>query len=606
MEGLLHWDLTPIYPGLASPELAQGFSDLSTLLDRIDQHHAGTLSAVGVQTSTAIPRSAVEELSKALDQAVDLFNDAWLLSGSLQVFIESIVATDTYNGAATRKLSELEVLQVRLRQGWTRFQAWIRTIAGALPRALEKAGSARDHAFILKETAEQGAFLMSEPEEMLAAELNLSGANAWSKLQRTITSQISVELELDGKTQTLPMPGLINLRTHPSEPVRRRAWEAEQREWRAVCEPLAACLNGIKGSSTVLNRRRGRVDSLHAPTDMARIDRATLDTLLQAMKDSRPHFHRYFKAKARLIGKEKLAWWDLFAPAGSVDRVYSWDETRSLIMETFGGFSPRLRALAERAFEKRWIDAEPRKGKSGGGFCSAVPSLKESRILVNFDGSLELVSTVAHELGHAFHNDCAYRAGKTELQQMTPMTLAETASIMCESIMYAALLARARGPQEQLAVLETELVNASQVIVDIYSRYLFEKEVMARREKAELCADELCDIMNRAQAAAYGEGLDERFRHPYMWTWKPHYYGPGLDFYNFPYAFGLLFSTGLYAVYKARGPGFVPDYEALLASTGEATAADLAARFGIDIRSRVFWDASIDVIRASIDRYCSL
>ncbi len=353
---------------------------------------------------------------------------------------------------------------------------------------------------------------------------------------------------LDGKTQTLPMPGLINLRTHPQEPVRRRAWEAEQQEWRKVREPLAACLNGIKGSSNVLNRRRGRSDCLHAPTDLVRIDR----------------------------------------------------------LETFGGFSPRLRALAERAFQKQWIDAEPRKGKSGGGYCSGVPSLKESRILVNFDGSMELVSTVAHELGHAFHNECAYAAGKTELQQMTPMTLAETASIMCESIMYAALLARARGPQEQLAVLETELVNDSQVIVDIYSRYLFEKEVMERREKAELSAEELCDIMDRAQAAAYGEGLDGKFRHPYMWTWKPHYYGTGLDFYNFPYAFGLLFSTGLYAVYKARGPGFVPDYESLLASTGEATAADLAGRFGIDIRSRAFWDDSLAVIRGSIDRYCAL
>jgi oligoendopeptidase F len=235
-----------------------------------------------------------------------------------------------------------------------------------------------------------------------------------------------------------------------------------------------------------------------------------------------------------------------------------------------------------------------------------VPAARESRILCNFDGSLEQVSTVAHELGHGFHNDCGFRAGKTMLQQSTPMTLAETASIMCETIVNDALLARTTEPREELALLEEALINGSQVIVDIYSRFLFEKELMERREKAELSADELCDIMGRAQAAAYGEALDERYRHPYMWTWKPHYYGTEVDFYNFPYAFGLLFSTGLYAVYRQRGTGFVPDYESLLASTGEATAADLAARFHIDLRSRAFWDASLETIKGSIDQYCAL
>ncbi len=378
------------------------------------------------------------------------------------------------------------------------------------------------------------------------------------------------------------------------------------KEWQKVREPLAACLNGLKGSSNTLLVRRGRKDCLDAPVDGARIDRATLDTLIGAVKDSLPLFRRYFLAKARRMGKDKLAWWDLFAPAGAVDRTFTWDHTRSLILETFGRFAPSLQALAEQAFDKRWVDAEPRKGKSGGAFCSPVPSLKESRILANFDGSLDQVTTIAHELGHAYHNDCAYRAGKTELQQMTPMTLAETASIMCESIVTGALLERATDPRERLAVLETDLVGASQTVVDIYSRFLFEKEVMERRQASELSADDLCDIMDRAQASAYGDALDERFRHPYMWTWKPHYYIAGTDFYNFPYTFGILFSTGLYAVYAARGPSFVPDYEALLASTGEGTAADLAARFGIDIRTRAFWDGSLQIIRARIDRYCAL
>lgn len=195
-------------------------------------------------------------------------------------------------------------------------QGWLRGIAEALRRALENAGPARDHAFILHEAAAQGAYLMSDLEEMLAAELSLAGAQAWSKLQRTLTSQINVEIELEGVARRLPMPALINLRSHPEESVRRRAYEAEMREWEKVQEPLAACMNGVKGMAVTLQRRRGRSDCLHAPIDQARIDHPTLQALLDAMKDSLPQFHRYFKAKAARLGKINLAWWDICAPTG--------------------------------------------------------------------------------------------------------------------------------------------------------------------------------------------------------------------------------------------------------------------------------------------------
>ena len=192
------------------------------------------------------------------------------------------------------------------------------------------------------------------------------------------------------------------------------------------------------------------------------------------------------------------------------------------------------------------------------------------------------------------------------MQQVTPMTLAETASIMCETIVTEAVLKQVTDPQEELAVLESQIGGAAQVIVDIYSRFLFEKEVFERRAKSDLTADELNAIMEKAQKATYGDGLDERYLQKYMWTWKPHYYSPALTFYNYPYAFGLLFATGLYAIYQQRGEAFVADYKNLLASTGEASAADLADRFGIDIRTRKFWDDSIAIIGKRIERYCEL
>jgi oligoendopeptidase F len=233
-----------------------------------------------------------------------------------------------------------------------------------------------------------------------------------------------------------------------------------------------------------------------------------------------------------------------------------------------------------------------------------LPGVEESRILCNFDGSLDQVSTVAHELGHAFHNECL--AGKKMLQRTTPMTLAETASIMDETIITNAALMDAANSDEEIAILETYLMGACQVIVDITSRFSFEKEVFERRVNSELSADDFCEIMLRCQKATYGDGLDEKFLHKYMWAWKSHYYIPSFSFYNYPYAFGLLFGTGLYALYKERGQAFVKDYEALLSSTGEATPVELASRFGIDIRKPDFWRTSLDIIGEKVQRYTKL
>ena len=365
-------------------------------------------------------------------------------------------------------------------------------------------------------------------------------------------------------------------------------------------------MNGVKGEVVTLNKRRGRKDALESAIEQARIDRPTLEAMLEAMKASFPMFRKYFKHKAKLIGKEKLAWWDIYAPVGKAGKSYSFEEARDFILENFESFSPELRTFSTRAFDNNWIDAEMREGKRGGGFCMEVQSVQESRILVNFDGSQDQISTISHELGHAFHNECAYQFEKTPLQQLTPMTLAETASTFCETIATEAVLAQVTDPQEELAVLEGQLNGASQVIVDIYSRYLFEKEVFERREGAELSADDFNEIMERAQKATYGDGLDERYLQKYMWTWKPHYYSTEISFYNFPYAFGLLFGTGLYAIYQQRGGDFVDDYKALLASTGEAMAADLADRFGINIRTRKFWDDSLAIIGKRVERYCEL
>ncbi|MDD2920883.1 MAG: M3 family oligoendopeptidase [Anaerolineales bacterium] len=593
------WDLTNVYPSLASKEFKNSLKKYKSLLDEMETFVK--------KAGKADSKTDAKKLGKLLGEAVDRFNAIFELSNTIDPYIYSFVSTDSHNKDAMRAFSEYEQISVQSRVLNTKFRAWVGKLGkSTVKKAAKTNASAKAHEFILNEAVEQSRYMMSEAEETLAAEMTLSGGNAFDKLQGTVTSQLSVDFELDGKMQKLPMPALINLCTHPDEATRRRGYEAENVAWESVQETLAACMNGVKGESITLNKKRGREDALHASIDNSRMDRATLNAMLGAMKDSFPMFRKYFKHKAKLLGKEKLAWWDLSAPMGKTAKVYSFEEARDFIIENFNTFSPELGKFARRAFDNNWIDAEQREGKRGGAFCMEVARVKESRILANFDGSFDQVSTLAHELGHAFHNECAYQAGKTILQQSTPMTLAETASIMCETIVTEATLAQATNPQEELAILESQINGAAAVIVDIYSRYLFEKEVFERREKSELSADDLNDIMERAQKATYAEGLDERYLQKFMWTWKPHYYSTNLAFYNYPYAFGLLFATGLYAIYQKRGADFVPDYKNLLASTGEDRAAELASRFGINISAKKFWADSLAIIGKRVERYCEL
>ena len=593
------WDLSNVYPSLESEEFKAAVEDYKKQVAALEKFFKSKLNKTDAKTKA-------KDLAPLVGKAIDQINKIQTLSSTIAPFIYSYVTTDSRDKVAMKTLSEFEQASLPMNQLITQFTAWLGKIAPKLDKVVANNSSAAAHAFMLREAAEQSKYLMSDAEEALAAELSLSGGNAFGKLQGTVTSQLAVDFELDGKTEKMPMPALINLRSHADEETRRRAYEAENKAWDEVKETLAACMNGVKGEANTLNKKRGRKDAIHSSLDAARMDRKTLEAMLSAMKDSFPVFRKYWHAKAKKIGKEKLAWWDVFAPMGKTDKVYSFEEACDFIVENFGKFSPDLAALAKRAFDNNWIDAEQREGKRGGAFCMGLDGVKESRILSNFDGSFDQVSTLAHELGHAFHNECVYQADKTALQQLTPMTLAETASTMCETIATEAVLSSKPDPQEELAVLEAQLQNASQIVVDIYSRYLFEKEVFERREQSELSADDFNDIMERAQKETYGDGLDERYLQKFMWTWKPHYYSSNLAFYNYPYAFGLLFATGLYAIYQQRGAEFVEDYKKLLASTGEETPVKLAKRFGIDITRRKFWDDSLAIIGKRVERYSEL
>lgn len=593
---LPRWDVSNVFPSLDSPAYAAALQELD---QRLTEHEAA-LDRDGIGGAHARFPQDDGPLVEMLVGYVTRTN--WLLAryGRLDAYISAFTTTNTFDDAPRRRGSELEDRMVRLDGAGVRFLAWSRGLEGRIAAVAQRHPLLAQHRFVLEETVERARHQMSEAEELLAADLSPAGGAAWRRLHGILTSQIEVPLTVDGKAERLPMTRIRALAADRNPEVRRQAYEAELAAWKQWQEPIAACMNGVKGWALRLNKRRGYGAAIEPSLEQARIDRPTLDALLAAMQGSLPTFRRYFKAKARNLNKAQLSWHDLLAPVGQASRVWRWEEAERFVVTCFQSFSERLGSYARTAFAGRWIDAEPRLGKVGGAFCMGVPEVKESRILLQFDGTFDQVFTLAHELGHGYHNEVL--KDREPLLTTTPMTLAETASIFCETIVFNAALQQARDAGERRSILDTHLVGAAQVVVDIYSRYRFESRLFERREQSELSATDLCAMMTEAQQEAYGDGLDDR-RHPYMWAVKPHYYAAELSFYNYPYAFGLLFALGLYALFQKRGASFVAAYDGLLGSTGLGKAAELAARFDIDIRQKSFWDGGLEHIAKLVTEY---
>ncbi|GHO93456.1 oligoendopeptidase F [Reticulibacter mediterranei] len=591
---LPHWDMSVVYPGLDSPEFAQDFAaivqDIQQLASSFDTHHIQkrpnlTVDSEVIQTFETI----TNQLNIVLDR-----------TKTLSVYISCFVNTNSHDNLAQARMSELQRSLVVLSQLSTRMTAWL----GSLDVEALIAGSmlAQEHAYALRKAKEQAAHLMSPAEESLAAELNVSSGSAWTRLHGNITSQLTLAVEVDGETQELPMSAVRNMAYDTDRDVRRRAYEAELTGWKKVALPLAASMNSIKNEVQVLAHHRHWQSALEASLFANSIDSQTLEAMLSAARASFPDFRRYLHAKARVLSVSRLAWYDLFAPIGTENRTWDFDEAAAFIVEQFGTYSERLSGFAARAFAEHWIDAEPRPGKRDGAYCTGLRGT-ESRVFANYKPVFGGVSTLAHELGHGYHN--VNLAHRTPLQRSHPMTLAETASIFCETIIRHAALQKA-DEQEQLAILEASLQGSCQIVVDITSRFLFEQRLFEKRQQRELSVDELNDLMLEAQRETYGDGLDEELLHPYMWAMKPHYYSTGRSFYNYPYMFGLLFGLGLYARYQQDPETFKRGYDDLLSSTGMADAATLAGRFGIDLRTEDFWRASLEIIRQDIDQFEAL
>ena len=588
---LPRWSVADVHESLDSRSFTDALEQAGADADRL----VALFDELDVRATPA--REVTPDDGAAADRILGELNRVTEHSNHLGTYVYATVSTDSRNERAQALLSEVRRLGATLRPLSSRLAEWVAALG--VDELASMSTQVLDHRGPLRRLAARVEHQMTEPEEHLAAELSLTGSSAWGRLHADVTSQLATVVDLPEGPRTLPMPAVRGLATDSDPQVRRAAYDAELRAWPSVEVPVAAAMNAIKGEAIALNRRRHWSSPVDASLFANSVSRPTFDAMQSAVAASLPDLRRWMRSKAALHGHGDgaLPWWDLVAPLPTAAGSISWDEGIGVVRHAFSDYSSTLGGLVDRALDESWIDAEPRDGKSGGAFCAPFVG-DRSLVLLNWSGSPDSTQTTAHELGHAYHNTTL--AGRTALQRQLPMALAETASIFCETLVVEAGLARLEGV-ERLAQLDVDLVGTNQVIVDIHSRFLFETEVFARRERRTLSASELCEMMTTAQAEAYGDGLDQSTAHPYMWLLKPHYYGS--HFYNWPYTYGLLFGLGLFAEYGKDPERFRASYDDVLSRAGMDTAEELGAAFGLDVTDEAFWTASLDVVRSRIDDY---
>jgi oligoendopeptidase F len=591
---LPRWSVADVFPSLDSTEfrgaLEGAGAEVTRLVALFDEHDVRATE----------PRAVTADDGAAADAVIGAYNRVAAEIDIVGATVYASVTTNSRDEQASALLSQLEVHDAVLRPLVARLADWVDALgADELATVSEQA---REHQQPLRRLAQRSAHQMSEAEEGLYAELQTTGSSAWFRLHQEVTSQLATDVQFpDGHTERLPMPAVRGLASSPDPELRAAAYRAELAAWPTIATPIAAAMNAIKGEANVLNRRRHWQTPLDASLYANSVSRPTFDAMHAAVTDSLPDFRRWMRTKARVHGYEGgLRWSDLIAPIPQASTSISWDDGIAWVRTAFSSYSSELAGLVDRAIAERWIDAGPRDGKVGGAFCMQFVA-DRSLVLLNWSGSIDSAQTTAHELGHAYHNTTL--AGRTPLQKRVPMALAETASIFCETLAVDAGLTHLDGV-ERLALLDIDLVGSSQVIVDIHSRYLFETEVFARRQRRTLGASELNELMLQAQADAYGDGLDTDTRHPYMWVLKPHYYGS--HFYNWPYTYGLLFGLGLFSRYQDDPVRFRGVYADALSLAGIESAEALGAMFGLDVTTEEFWVSSLDVCRGRIAQYEAL
>ncbi len=576
------WSLQDFYQGTDDPALEKDMARLETLI---------------AEFKAAVASLSSADVRHSLRKTVEIEEETAVLARKLGSYFNLRRSAHSPDPEGARYSTRLQNMMASKTKESVTFRKFIGAIAD-IDAAIRGDDVLEAYKFHFEQIKSNVSHKLSDDAEDVFARMNLSGGRAWGDLFAYLTANVTV----DYKGEKTSLSAIRALAESDDAAERKAAYEAEIACYEKIRDPIAFALNSIKAQVNTEAELRGYESPLAMTLEQSRMKKETLEAMFAAMREAFPKFREYLRHKAKLLGYPNgLPWYEISAPMGKADgKTYTAEEAHAYLVSNFSSFAPDLAEMTDTAFREKWIDFYPRKGKVGGAFCSNLPFMKQSRVLTNFSGTFGSITTLAHELGHAYHGKQI--EDHRPLNTSYTMPVAETASNFNELIVVNHAIANAEG-EEKIRLIETQIQDMTQIIVDIYSRFLFEDEVFRRRKNTFLFADDLEKIMLGAQKEAFGDGLDPERLHPYMWCCKSHYYRAGLSYYNFPYAFGGLFSRGLYAKYLEEGEAFLPKYRALLRATTVDTVENVAGIAGIDLTEPDFWRKSLAGITDQIDLF---
>lgn len=569
------WSLKELYDSFADQKFIDDIDNIEIILNNMKD----------------IPNSDINE--ENLKHYLEAENELDDLIGKVYAFISLTMNANTQNQDAIKYASMIENILASFASTSAKIQKWL----GKYDLSKLSDPYILEHHYFLEETKKNNSHLLDDESGEVLAKMKTTGSSAWLKYKDQLISSMKVTID----DKSYPLTEVLNMAYDKDVHIRKKAYEAEVNSYTSIEQGIASSLNAIKGEAITVAELRGYDSVLARTLEDSRMSQKTLDVLIKTIQKALPMFERFYKLKAEALGYQNgLPWYELYAPIGESHKEYPYEEGCQYVIKQFSSFSSHLGEFAKKAIENEWLDVYPREGKVGGAFCHNLHSIGESRFLLNYGNQFSDVITMAHELGHGFHGECLNN--EYAINSDYPMPIAETASTFCETIVKKAALKEV-DEKEKINIVENELTDCAQVIVDIYSRFLFESRFIEQRKNGPLSVEQIKELMINVQKEAYGNGLDHNYLHPYMWTWKPHYYEADYAFYNFPYAFGLLLAKGLYGLYQKQGSSFADTYETFLSLTGKNDLVDVGKSVGIDLEDEAFWQNSIDMIKEDIDLF---
>lgn len=593
----LTWDLDSLLPHPASEEFSKILDAFRTGLT----HAAERVEKLPTLNSA----KAAAEWSVFLKE----FESLEAQAGDLASFLGCHAAGDAGNKLFRRYEAALSALDPLRERIYTNIEFAFQAASDAeFSSFISGDPWLKSNSFFLQQRRKNARMRLPKAEELLAADLSVDGLHAWGRFYDRVSGDLRVKVMERGEVVE-KSPGQIRFDS-AERAIRENNFCAADKAWKTVADHCADALNHISGTRLTLYRRLGLKDHLDMPLHRNRMTRETLAAMWSAVSSRKRMLLPFLDQKAKLLGLDKLAWYDVSAPLPQASEAGRKPEIKyepgcDLVIETFTAFSSHLGEFARHALTGRWIEAENRSGKRQGGFCTGFPSKKQSRIFMTFTNTHDDLSTLAHELGHAYHS-WVLKDEPLFLQDY-PMNLAETASTFAEAVLAEQRLRDSQSRAEKLGILDHMLGDAVAFLMNIHARFIFEDNFHQERANGELPAARFSELMLAAQKEAYLDGLAADGWYPDFWVSKLHFYISGLPFYNFPYTFGYLLSTGLYALAAEAGPEFSEQYRRLLVATGcEEAEAAVQSTFGYDLREPAFWNKSLDVIERRVAKFGEL